>query len=73
MTCVLATRIPEADHEEVERRGAVASTPRQAHGAGPLALGGALLAGGVGRRLLRLIGGTLRPLLLRHFAFQEAP
>jgi fructoselysine-6-P-deglycase FrlB-like protein len=31
MTCVLATRIAEPDDEQVERRGAFASAPREAH------------------------------------------
>jgi hypothetical protein len=31
IACVFAARIPEADDEQVERRGPVASTPREAH------------------------------------------
>jgi hypothetical protein len=29
--CVLAARVPETDDEQVERRGAFASTPRETH------------------------------------------
>src|SRR5919197_2246327 len=66
VTRVLAARIAEADDEEVERRGAFASTPREAH----LALGGAGLAllarGRLGGRLALPFGRTPRLLAPRN-------
>src|SRR5207302_4447856 len=57
---VLAAGIAEADDEQVERRGAFAPPPRQAHG---LSLDGAFAAR-CGRLGLR--GRALRALLGRH-------
>ena len=65
---VLAPGVSQPDDEQVECRGRLAPT-KQPHG---LALGCALLAGGVRLRLGRRLGGAFRCLLaLRHLALGQ--